>query len=301
MPTDTLTRPLQRIALNGATMGTRYSAVFYAGVTPNGLPQALQRSVDAVDDQMSTWKPQSDLMRFNRAALGSWVTVPHGLLHVVEAGLVVGRLTGGAFDLGVLDLVAAWGFNDTLGKPDRHRVANLAATSRRPAHDCLELDVTNRRMRKLGPVTLDLSGIAKGYGVDQLAETMLAFGIGDFLVSIDGEVRARGRKADGTAWRVAIEAPVAGRREAAGAIDLEDAALATSGDYRHAVDLDGSTFSHTMDPRTGRPLANGIHAVTVRAATCMQADAWATAVMVLGEGALPLVRRLGMEALIATD
>jgi thiamine biosynthesis lipoprotein len=280
-------------------MGTRYAAVFYGSHAPRGLAEALSRAVTEVDEQMSTWKPESDLMRFNRAPPGEWVMVPDRLMHVVEAGLAIGRLTAGAFDIGVLDLVSAWGFNRRDGTPNAVDVESLAGKVRLPAHELVELDPGGGRMCKTRPVTLDLSGIAKGYGVDRLAETMHEFGIGDYLVSIDGEVRARGRKADGSPWRVALEAPIPGRREIAGFVELDDAALATSGDYRHRVTLDGKTYAHTMDLRTGRPLDNRIQAVTVRAPSCMHADAWATAVMVAGKSALPLVRSLGMEAIIA--
>lgn len=292
-------RPHGRISLNGPTMGTRYAAVFYGSNEPRGLAEALSQAVTEVDEQMSTWKDQSDLMRFNRAQSGEWVMVPDRLLQVVEAGLAIGRITAGAFDIGVLDLVSAWGFNGGVGTPNAADVESLTEKVRLPAYESVELDPGGGRMRKTRPVTLDLSGIAKGYGVDRLAETMHEFGIGDYLVSINGEVCARGRKADGSPWRVALEAPVPGRREIAGFVELDNAALATSGDYRHRVTLDGKTYAHTMDPRTRRPLDNRIQAVTIRAPTCMQADAWATAVMVAGESALPLVRSLGMEALIA--
>lgn len=301
MRTDPIRRapPTERIALNGSTMGTRYAAVFYGSSAPDGLADALHRAVTTVDDQMSTWKPASDLMRFNRAPVGEWIELPVELLYVVDAGLAIGRATGGAFDIGVLDLVAAWGFNRKDGQPDGEQVERLATLARRPAYDLVERDPVGRRMRKRAPVSLDLSGIAKGYGVDRLAETMDAFGIDNHIVSIDGEVRARGRRADGMPWRVGLEAPVPGRREVTGSIDLDNAALATSGDYRHRMTLGDRTVAHTMDPRRGRPLDNGIQAVTVRAPTCMQADAWATAVMVLGEPALPLLHSRGMDALIA--
>lgn len=300
MPTDMiqLVRHAGRIALNGPTMGTRYAAVFYGTHAPDGLEQALAQAVTTVDEQMSTWKPDSDLMRFNRAPVGEWVMLPDELLHVVETGLEIGRISSGAFDIGVLDLVTAWGFNQQGGTPDAAAVQSLAG-ARLPTHTLIDLDRDIGRMRKIAPVMLDLSGIAKGYGVDRLAQTMERFGIADYIVSIDGEVRAHGRKADGSHWRVAIEAPVPGRREIAGTVDLDDGALATSGDYRHRVTLGGRSYSHTMDPRTGLPLDNGIQAVTVRAPSCMEADAWATAVMVLGQSGIALAQARGLETLIA--
>lgn len=291
-----------RHALNGPTMGTRYSAVFYdAGATDlAALQAALQSSVDAVDGQMSTWKPQSALMRFNAAPTAEWIEVPPELLTVVETALAIGRLSDGAFDIAVFDLVRAWGFADHGRAPDATEVEALARTPRRPAHELVEVDRPGLRLRKRGPVSLDLSGIAKGYGVDRLAETLLGFGIADFVVSIDGEIRAMGSKPLGAPWRVAVEKPDPDSRDIGGVVELRDAALATSGSYRHRVAMGGRSFSHTMDPHTGRPLDNAVQAVTVEAPTCMEADAWATAMMVLGPArGFPLLHRLGYRALFA--
>lgn len=290
---------LRRVAINGPTMGTRYSAVFYApaAVDLDAIGQALAEAVTEVDSQMSTWKPDSDLMRFNRAAVGTWVALPDRLLAVIEAGLEIGRVTDGAFDIGVLDLVQAWGFNDHRHVPDPAATRRLAATARRPAHERLELDRRAGRAIKHAPIGIDLSGIAKGYGVDRLAETLAGFGIEHYLVSIDGELRAAGGKADGTPWRVAVEQPDPARRDVAGVVELAEGALATSGNYRHRATLDGRSFSHTMDPRTGRPVADLVSSVTIRAPTCMVADAWASAVMVMGEAANALLVERGLSAM----
>lgn len=286
MPTDLVrsSTSLERYALNGPTMGTRYSAVFFAErcLDTNAVRRALQLAVDEVDEQMSTWKPDSDLMQFNAAPLGQWMTLPSELLTVIDAGLEVGRLSAGAFDIGVGDLVRAWGFGPAAGVLDAAEIERLATTLRRPAFEVLERDVPGARLRKLAPITLDLSGIAKGYGVDRLAETLETWGVGSYLVSIDGELRAKGRKPSGELWRVAVEQPVAGRREVAAYVDLTDAALATSGNYRHAILKHGVAVSHTMDPRRRAPVANEVNAATVRAKTCMLADAWASVCMVCG-------------------
>jgi thiamine biosynthesis lipoprotein len=151
-------------------------------------------------------------------------------------------------------------------------------------------------------VTLDLSGIAKGFGVDEMARVMDAFGIRSWLVGIDGEMRARGLKPDGVPWAVAHERPDRHSREAMGVIELTDMAVATSGNYRHWVEMDGTLLSHTMDPGTHRPIANGIASVSVLATTCMAADAWATAFMVLGaEAASRLAADLGMGTIFVFD
>ncbi|ALB97048.1 FAD:protein FMN transferase [Burkholderia pseudomallei] len=168
----------------------------------------------------------------------------------------------------------------------------------RPIDELLEVDVARGRARRLADVAFDLCGIAKGFGVDELARVLDRHGIGAWLVGIDGELRARGCKPDGSPWAIALEAPDYGRRGAMRAIDLVDAAVATSGDYRHWADFGGERLSHTMDPRAGAPLRGDIASVTVVAPTCTDADAYATALMVLGaQAGRAHAERHGLDAL----
>lgn len=168
----------------------------------------------------------------------------------------------------------------------------------RPIDELLEVDVARGRARRLADVAFDLCGIAKGFGVDELARVLDRHDIGAWLVGIDGELRARGCKPDGSPWAIALEAPDYGRRGAMGAIDLVDAAVATSGDYRHWADFGGERLSHTMDPRAGAPLRGDIASVTVVAPTCTDADAYATALMVLGaQAGRAHAERHGLDAL----
>jgi FAD:protein FMN transferase len=290
---------LRRYSLHGATMGTRYSAVFYAcqplALAPLGA--SLFAAVDQVDRQMSTWNPASDLCRLNGAPVDTWVAVPAPLAQVLAAGLLVGRQSNGAFDMGVGQLVEDWGFGPAQQAPSPQRAA-LHGAAYHPAGEALELDQAGRRVRKLAPVALDLSGIAKGYGVDRLAHCLDGWGIERYLVGIDGEMRARSEKPDGGAWTVAIEKPAYGRREVGGVMELHDTAIATSGDYRRWVDVAGTRYAHTMHPGLRQPVANRLAAVSVLAPTCMLADAWATALMVLGPAdGVALARERGMDAL----
>ena len=158
------------------------------------------------------------------------------------------------------DAVTAWGFGPEAAAPDRIRAA--MAAPRRPAHEVLELDGRSR-VRKRAPIALDLNGIAKGYGVDRLAETLRDLGIATALVGIDGEMRAMGLRPDGEPWTVAVEAPDPERRTPHSILALQDAAVATSGDYRHWVEVQGRRLSHTMDPRRGAPLIASPASVTV--------------------------------------
>jgi FAD:protein FMN transferase len=294
-----------RHALNGPAMGSRWSAVFYAGddVDAAALTRRLQGAVDRVEQQMSSWRPDSDLERLNAAAVGAWVEIPQALTHVLTTALEIGRLSQGAFDIGVGDLVQAWGFGGGARVPDGQRIAALTGRPSFEPIKTLQLDPAGCRARRLAPMRLDLSGIAKGFGVDELAREMMAAGLTAWLVGIDGEMRAEGTKPNGQPWTVAHEKPTLGEREILGVLDLSGAAVATSGSYRHQVEVAGRTLSHTMDPRRGAPVQNDLAAVTVLAETCMAADAWATALMVCGaQGGTALARRCHLTALfVQTD
>lgn len=290
MKTFTDCEPLVRYSLSGPTMGSRFSAVFFAaaGLDTRPIQTELQAAVDRVDAQMSTWKPDSTLMRLNRAPLGQWFALPDEFYQVLLAGLHVGNLSHGAFDIALGAQVSAWGFGPAL--------ANAVETPRCPAATALTLNTERRAVRKEAAVSLDLNGIAKGFGVDELARCLERHGIQRYLVGIDGELRARGEKTDG-AWRVALEKPAYGRREVFASLELADVAIATSGDYRHWRERDGQRYSHTLDPHSGAPLHNGIASVTVLTGSCLYADAWATALMVLGvERGVRLAREQGLSA-----
>lgn len=287
---------MEHHALNGTTMGTRWSAQFFAlpSFDPGPICAALQSAVDEVDAQMSTWKPDSDLMLLNAARLGIWVPVPKRLIEVLRLGLDIGRASGGAFDIGMGDAVTAWGFGPEAATSERIRAA--IAVPRVPTHEVLE--ISEGYVRKTEHVALDLNGIAKGYGVDRLAETLVDFDIFSALVGIDGEMRAIGLQPDDTVWTIAVEAPEPERRAPHSILALQDAAVATSGDYRHWVEVQGRRLSHTMDPCKGAPLFASPASVTVVARTCAEADAWATALMVLGEKAgAKIARQRGLDAL----
>jgi thiamine biosynthesis lipoprotein len=279
-------------------MGTRWSATFFTAPGFDAAPvqAALQAAVDEVDGQMSTWRPDSDLMRLNAAPDAAWVEMPARLIEVLRLGMEIGRASGGAFDIGVGDAVVAWGFGSESAAPDRIRAAMTAPHT--PAHVALDLNLGAGCARKRAALALDLNGIAKGYGVDRLAETLQASGISSGLVGIDGEMRALGLRPDGQPWAIAVEMPDQTRRTPHSMLALQDAAVATSGDYRHWVEVQGRRLSHTMDPRRGAPLLASPASVTVVAQTCAEADAWATALMALGPVAgARLAGRLDLDAL----
>ena len=280
----------QKFAVNGQTMGTCFSAIFYAdlGFDAGHLATQLQAAVQQVDQQMSNWKADSDLTKFNQSACDVWQNAPADMLFVIDQALKITRASHGAFDIAVGDLVNAWGFGPAHVEPNANQITQLASHQRPNILTHLQLDIQNNLLLKSAPLMLDLCGIAKGYGVDKLAETLETAGIENYLVSIDGEMRALGEKPQyesepQSKWNVAIEQPLADIREIARVIELKNAAIATSGDYRHMHEFDGQIISHTIDQNTASPVTNQLASVSVIANNCMLADAWATALMIMGE------------------
>lgn len=293
--------PAPRAVLHGPTMGTRWSATI-DGVGPQDLPGLrleLAAAVDRVDAQMSPWKPDSDLVRLNRAPVGAWVDLPGEMLEVLDCALNVQRESGGAFDPCAGSLVNAWGFGAERDAPDAQAIRaarEVAAVPGPPAG--LEVERSAGRARKQGPLQVDLCGIAKGYAVDCMAEVLRGHGVEHALAALDGELRAVGGQASGAPWAVALERPETGRRAVQGVVELEDLAVATSGDYRRYLDVGGVRVAHTMDVRRGAPVNNAVASVTVLARTCMLADAWATALLVGGaDEGLAMAQRMGLDAL----
>ncbi len=295
-----------QLQLTGRTMGTSYSVKYRPGPdTP--APAALQTAVDAllagINRTMSTYDPDSELSRFNRMRSTDWVPASASLLAVLNAALEIGAQSKGAFDITVGPLVNLWGFGPEF-HPDRIPLeADIAAARARGGHDKLTLRDTPPAMRKHhSDVYLDLSGIAKGYGVDRVAELMAAHGIDNYMVEIGGEVRVRGLNAQDMPWRIAIEKPSPGERSVQTVLALSNIALATSGDYRNFFKIAGRRYSHTIDPATGWPVDNGLVSVTVLADTSMRADAWATAFQVLGpERGMTIAERLGLPVLFIIE
>jgi thiamine biosynthesis lipoprotein len=289
-----------RITLHGPTMGTRWSASLdiVPAFDANTLREALAAAVEQVDQQMSPWKPDSDLSRLNRAPVGQWQLLPPQILEVLARAKEICRLSDGAFDPAVGALVDAWGFSASRDTPDPAAIRTAREAGAHPIHRWLELDQAALRARKHAPMQLDLCGIAKGYAVDQMADALRGHGVNHALIALDGELRALGCQANGQPWSVAIESPQRNLRAVHGVIELSDVAIATSGDYRHWVQVGEVHLSHTMDARRAAPVNNDIASVTVLAADCTSADAWATALLVAGyDEGLAMAQRLGLEAL----
>ncbi len=294
------TAPFQRVTLHGPTMGTRWSASIDADHAMDlaALKQDLAAAVEQLDQQMSPWKPDSDLMRLNGAPVGAWVDLPAEMLEVLDCALDVRRQSAAAFDPCVGALVNAWGFGAVRDVPDAQAIRAARQSLPPTAQMYLELDRSACRARKLESLQIDLCGIAKGYAVDRMAHVMQQHGVLHALAALDGELRAVGSQASGEPWVVALERTEDGRRVVHGVIELEDLAVATSGDYRRYLEVGTARLAHTMDSRRCAPVNNAVASVTVLARSCMHADAWATALLVAGPDEGPaMAQRMGMDVL----
>lgn len=294
--------------LSGPTMGTSWSVKAVglpAGVSPAQLQSDIELLLKSINNQMSTWDEDSAISGYNQAKAGTRHPVPPDLYKLLDFALEVARETNGAYDPTVGPLVNLWGFGPD--NPDFEPPSDEAIrkTRERTGWDKLELNPEKRTVLQPGGIYLDLSSVAKGYAVDKVAEFLRARGVEAFLVEIGGELRARGEKPGGRAWRVAVEKPRSGpSRQVEQVLPLRDRAMATSGDYRNFHEVDGELYSHTLDPRIGRPVEHRLASVTVLASNCMKADALATALNVLGpeEGmAFARQRNLPVLMLIRTD
>jgi thiamine biosynthesis lipoprotein len=279
--------PPQVAELSGSTMGTTYSIKLAPPPQADArglLAREVDARLEAINRQMSTYLPDSDLTRFNDARTTDWQAVPEPLVDLVERARRISEHTDGRYDVTVGPLVDLWGFGSAGSRDTRPGDAEIAAVLDRTGYRRLHARRAPPALRKeVAGLRVDLSSIAKGWAVDQLAELLQHHGFGDFLVEIGGELRAQGEKAPGRPWQVAIERPLAGRREVQRVVALRDMAMASSGDYRNFFTEGGRRYSHTIDPQTGQAVQHRLAAVTVFAENCTDADAWATALMALGE------------------
>ena len=266
-------------------MGTGWSVKINAETLP--LPrQQLKSQFDAilnrVNREMSTYLPDSELSRINAADSAGRIPVSPALMEVLQAARGISHLTQGAFDVTVGPLVNLWGFGpeQSFTVPGEEQIDAVLPLV---GYENLELDPETSTLKKAPDgIYIDLSAIAKGYGVDRIADYLNSLQLHDYLVEIGGEIRARGVNDEQVAWRIGIEQPVAGQRGVRRVIRLDNTAMATSGDYRNFFVQDGSSYSHTIDPRAGRPVSHGLASVTVLHPSAMLADAWATGLLVLG-------------------
>jgi len=293
--------PRAQAVFSGESMGTRWSVklavVDLDAAVRDGVRRAIETELRVVDEAMSTWRPDSELSRFNAHASTEPFPVSSEVLSVFRVAAEISELSDGAFDITVGPVVTAWGFGATNRVPGPPAAEELDRLRGRVGYQLVEVRAGALRKSR-GDVTCDLSAIAKGFAVDRVAEALSRLGYRDHLVEVGGEIRARGRRLDGGAWRVAIERPDAGAQDAFDVLLLRDVSLATSGDYRNFFDSGEQRYSHTIDPRTARPIEHALASVSVLHQDAVYADALATALNVLGpEAGYSLAEREGLAAL----
>jgi thiamine biosynthesis lipoprotein len=269
-------------------MGTTYHVTVVSRGGVGGLKARIDARLDEITRSLSTYVEDSEINRFSRLpSVGEEFPVSRDFLRVMTTAERVYELSDGAWDGTVRPLVDLWGFGPSPPVREPPSDERIEALLSRVGFGSIEIRPTGSLVKRRDGVALDLSSIAKGYGVDAVAELVRGQGFRDFLVEIGGEVRGAGTRADGRPWRVGIgqPRPDAAPDEVYRVVPLRDAALATSGDYRIFFESGGVRYSHVLDPRTGRPVANGVVSVTVLAPDCTLADGLATAVMVMGKDA----------------
>lgn len=277
-------------------MGTTWSLRFDnpAMLSLEAVRACVETALTCVVDQMSTWEAGSDISRFNAAPGSSRHTLPTAFADVLATALDWAAASGGAIDPTVGPLVALWGFGAQAGAHQAPpSAAELDAARSRVGWQRITLDRVQRTLVQPGGIALDLSGIAKGFAVDHVADALQALGLQHMLVEVGGELRAIGHRPDGQAWQVQVEAGPATIPR----LPLDDLAIATSGDRWHTRAHGDRRWSHTIDPRSGEPAAHALAAVTVLHPRCVHADALATALTVLGpDDGLAFAQRHGVAA-----
>nr|WP_318652072.1 FAD:protein FMN transferase [Pseudomonas sp. PDM14] len=286
-------------SLSGPTMGSHYSLKYVAaagGVEPVQVQAEVQRLLDEVDEQMSTWRADSAVSAFNQLPAGSCLDMPDPVLALVRYGETLSSASAGAFDLTLAPLLDLWGFGAQSRDRQVPSAEQLAGARGRVGYRYLR--IVERQLCKDAAVQLDLASIVAGYTVDRIATRLGELGVRSYLLDVTGEVKAAGRKPDGSAWRVAIEAPRDGQQVVQQIIALDGLGMSTSGDYRNYFERDGRRYSHTLDPQRGAPVAHDLASVTVIDPSALHADGLSTLLMVLGpERGFAYAEQAGVAAL----
>ncbi len=294
-------RPI--VTFSGKTMGTVYNIKVVA--PPRTFDRAVieQEIIDLLDKingLMSTYKQDSEVSRFNRFGKTEWFPISTQMARVISEAIRIGQLTEGSFDVTVGPIVNLWNFGPERKAEDRVPTQEEIDSTRERV-GLLNLEVRNSPpalRKKRADLQIDLSGIAKGFAVDQIAEQLGTVGVMNYMVDVGGDMRAKGHNREGISWQIGIESPVLEARMIQRVIPLENRAMATSGDYRNYFEQDGIRYSHIINPSTGRPISHKLASVTVLAPTCMEADGLATALMVQGPDAgFDLAVREGLSCL----
>lgn len=282
---------LPMAVFSGNTMGSTYTVKVVASrpITQEekvAIANAIEKVLADIDVRLSTYRDDSELSRFNAQRELAPFPFSKESLEVLALSQKISQETNGAFDITVSPLVELWGFGRKRKAENDSRVPtpeDIAAAKMKVGYDKISIDLAAGTAQKSNPdVVCDVGAIAPGYASDKVAEAINQLGFENYMVEIGGEVRARGHNPEGNLWRIGIEKPDPEGRTVQRVVSLDDAALSTSGDYRNYFEKDGKRYCHEIDPRTGRPIEHNLASVSVIAPDCASADAYATALMVLG-------------------
>ena len=274
-------------SFTGSTMGTTYSIKYVqkkSFKSTDNIKKTVDAELERINSMMSTWDPESNLSRINKSPADQWLDLPPDLSKLIGFAFDLSLKTNGKYDVSCGPLVNLWGFGPKGDKkiPTESQIKKALQIS---GYDKIDLDIkANQLKKKFKESYIDLSSIAKGYGVDKVADTLENFGIKNYMVEIGGEIKTSGKKND-VPWRIAIESPRKEKNKSFNKVlNFTDCAMATSGDYRNFFKDDKRRYSHTIDPATGRPVQNDLASVSVAIPNgkCFKADAWATALMASG-------------------
>ena len=294
--------------LRGNTMGTTYNVTLVEPPTDTNLEQlqvSIQGKLEHIENIASTYRANSELSRFNANPSTEWISVNPEFCDMIAAAQDISETTGGAFDITVGPLVNLWGFGPPQSEDELPTDEEVAAAQLKVGNMNLQTNCEQSLLRKtIADVYVDLSGWAKGYAVDEIAALLDANQLTNYLVEIGGELRVSGHNAEQRKFAIAVEKPLQNNKMDYSVVRLSNVAVATSGDYRNFYEHDGQRYSHTIDPRSGRPVTHDLTGVTVITESTAYADAMATALLVLGpEDGHELAERLDLASyfLVRTD
>jgi len=280
-------KPHYPLHYSDAIFGTSFTIkapIIAESVSSTEIQLQIKQLLDKLNAQMSTYQQDSELSKINQNQTSEWINVSEDLYQVLKQANTISELSHGAFDITVGPLVNLWGFGPaglSLVVPEDVKIKQQLLNT---GYKNLLFNDDKKQIKKQNPlIYLDLSAIAKGFAVDKVSELLDTYGIVNYMVEIGGELRLKGVNLQKKPWRIAVEKPTADRRMIQKVLPLSNISLATSGDYRNFFEVEGVRFSHTIDPRTGKPITHKLASITILSDTAMKADALATALMVLGD------------------
>lgn len=292
----------QPVRLQGQIFGSFWLATFpddWSEQQAEQLEEGILGELEAINQSMSTYIEDSELNQLNRQEVGEWMAVSEGLFEVLKISQAVSQASSGAFDVTVGGLVNLWSFGPEHQPEEIPNTDELQKRLSQVGYQNLELDEEQQKARRLKDFYIDLSGVAKGYAVDQVAAWLDSQGVENYLVNLGGDLIVGGERKPGQPWRIGVEVPDGSIQQAHHILPLVDESIATSGDYRNYYEVEGRRLSHTIHPKTGWPVDHNLASVTVQHPSNAVADAWATAFMVMGvEKSLEVAQREEIKALL---